>query len=135
MTHILSCRTGGLFIARHNEIRDKLLYLSLRDFTSTSLCAKPLINKGHTGSEQEIRQGSDKYKETWGDVMVRGLWDYQVGAIIDVKLGDFDSDSYKYEPMAALLSRWETIKNDNHGKHGRDQRKHFSPFFSQWKEY
>ena len=60
--------------------------------------------------------------------MVQGLWDRQVDAIIDVKLGDADVDSYKYEPMADLLARWETIKKDKHGKHCHDQRKHFSPF-------
>ena len=61
--------------------------------------------------------------------MTRGLWDRQVDTIIDVKLGDADADSYKYEPMAALLARWETIKNDKHSKHCHDQRKHFLPFF------
>ena len=60
--------------------------------------------------------------------MIQGLWDWQVEATIDVKLGNDDRDSYKYEPMAALLDRWETIKKDKHGKHYNDQRKHFSPF-------
>ena len=36
--------------------------------------------------------------------MIRGLWDLQADAIIDIKLGDADTDSYKYEPMAALLA-------------------------------
>ena len=60
--------------------------------------------------------------------MVRGLWDCQVNAIIDVKLGDAYADSYKYESMAELLARWETIKKDNHGKHCHNQQKNFSPF-------
>ena len=60
--------------------------------------------------------------------MVQGLWDFQVDAIIDVKLDDTDSYSYEYEPMTALLARWETIKKEKHGKHCHDQRKHFSPF-------
>ena len=37
--------------------------------------------------------------------MIRGLWDRQVEAIIDVKLGDADVDSYKYESMAALFTK------------------------------
>ena len=49
-----------------------------------------------------------------GDAMIRGLWDRQVEAIIDVKLGDPGTDSYKYEPMAALLAWCETIKHSNH---------------------
>ena len=60
--------------------------------------------------------------------MVRGLWDFQVDAIIDVKIGDADADSYKYELMTALLSKWETIKKDKHGKHCHNQWKHFLPF-------
>ena len=37
--------------------------------------------------------------------MIQGLWDRQVEAIIDIKLGDADADSYTYKPMAALLTR------------------------------
>ena len=64
-----------------------------------------------------------------GGVMIWGLWDSQVDAIIDVKLGDADADAdtYKYKLMTSLLTRWENIKKDKHGKHCNDQRK---PFFS-----
>ena len=55
--------------------------------------------------------------------MIWCLWNCQVDAIIYVKLGDAYADSYKYEPMAALLARWETIKKDKHGNHCHDQRK------------
>ena len=37
--------------------------------------------------------------------MIQVLWDRQVNAIIDVKLGDADAYTYKYEPMTALLAR------------------------------
>ena len=60
--------------------------------------------------------------------MIRHLWDLQVEAIIDVKISDADMDSYKYEPMAALLARWEIIKKYNHGNNCHNQRKHFSSF-------
>ena len=60
--------------------------------------------------------------------MVQGLWDPQVDAIIDVKIGDADADTYKYEPMTALLARCEKIKKDKHGEHCHNQWKHFSPF-------
>ena len=64
----------------------------------------------------------------WGKWMIQGLWYRQVEAIIDVKLGNDDADSYKYEPMAALLAWWKTIKKDKNSKNFNDQRKHFSPF-------
>ena len=60
--------------------------------------------------------------------MIRCLRYRQVKAIIDIKLGDSDADSYKYETMAALLDRWETIKKDKHDKNCHDQRLYFSPF-------
>ena len=60
--------------------------------------------------------------------MVRGLWDRQLEAIIDIKIGDIDTDYYKYEPMAALLDRWWTINNEKHDEHSNDKRKH-SLFF------
>ena len=66
VTHTLSCSIGGLIIACHNKIRDKLLYLSRRAFTSAYVRNKPLIRQGHTRSDQEIRQGSDKHKDTHG---------------------------------------------------------------------
>ena len=128
MTHGLSFRIGSLFIARHKKIRDELLYLSRRAFTSASVRAEPLIHQGRTRSEQEICEGSDKDKETQGAVIVQGLWYRQVDAIIDVKLGDAVTDTYKYETITALLARWETINKDKHGKHCHDQRKHFSSF-------
>ena len=49
--------------------------------------------------------------------MIRVLWDRQVDAIIDVKLGDADANTYNYEPMTALLSSRDKIKKDKHGKH------------------
>ena len=61
--------------------------------------------------------------------MIKGLWYQQDESIIDVKLGDVDTDYYKYEPMEALLVWWETIKKYENGKNCHDQRKHFSPFF------
>ena len=61
-------------------------------------------------------------------MLIRGLWDLQVEAIIEVKLGDADADSYKYEPMEELLARRETIKKDKHGKHCHHHQKQFSMF-------
>ena len=96
VTHTPSYSIDGLVIERHNEIREKLLYLDRRAFTSESLRAKPLIHQGRTRSEQEMRQGGDNHKDTIGDVVIRGLWDRQFNAIIDVKLGDADANMYTY---------------------------------------
>ena len=60
--------------------------------------------------------------------MIQVLWGQQAYAIIDVKLGDADAGSYKYDPMEALLPWWETIKKYNHINNCHDQPKHFSMF-------
>ena len=61
--------------------------------------------------------------------MIQYLWNQKVEYIIDVKLGNADTDSYKYKPMAPLLAWWETINKDKHGKQFNDQQKPFSSFF------
>ena len=112
----------------HNEIRDKIFYLSQRAFNSLSVRAEPLIHQGRTRSEIEIRQGGEKHNYTRGYVMIQGLWDHQVDTIIDVNIGDSDADMYKHESMISLLERWENIKNDKHVNHCHIQRKDFSAF-------
>ena len=64
-------------------------------------------------------------------MMIRVLWDLQVNTIIYVKLGDSDADTYKYETMTSLLSRWENTNKDKRGKHCNDQRKRFRRFLFQ----
>ena len=54
--------------------------------------------------------------ETRGDVRIRGLWDRQTNSIMDVKLGDTDVYTYRFEPMLTLLAWWEKIKKNKHGK-------------------
>ena len=106
MTHTLSYIIGGLVIACHNKICDKLIYLSWRAFTSASVRTKPLIHQGRTRSELEICHGSDNHKDTRGDLMIRYLWYRQVDDIVDFKLDDADADTYNYEPVPSLLARW-----------------------------
>ena len=60
--------------------------------------------------------------------MIWGLWDRQVDAIIDVKIGEDDTDTNKYKPMTSLLTKWENIKKDKQGKYCHNQRKYFLPF-------
>ena len=67
-------------------------------------------------------------------MIIRDLWDFQVNAIIDIKLGDADADTYKYDPITSLLARWEKIKKEKHGKHCHNQQKYFRLLFFKWTE-
>ena len=66
--------------------------------------------------------------KTRGDVLIRGLWESQADAIIDVRFGDSDADTYRKEPMDKLPDRWEKEKKDKNGKHCHEQHKRFYPF-------
>ena len=48
VTHSLSCSTDGLVIARHNKIREEILYLDRWSFTPAPVRVKPLIHQVHT---------------------------------------------------------------------------------------
>ena len=69
------------------------------------------------------------------DIMIQCLWFQQVKAILDVKLGDVDMGSYKYEPMAEVMDWWETIKKYKHGKHCNDQWNHFHHWSFEYMEF
>ena len=59
--------------------------------------------------------------ETRGDVLIRGLWEIQNDVIIDVRFGDADMDTYKYDPMDKLLIIWDKENKDNHGNNLHEQ--------------
>ena len=102
--HALSCSKVGLIIARYNKVHEKLLYPARQDFVSELVRTEPLIHQVPTRPERGVHQVSDKDKESRGDLMIQGLWYRQADTIIDVKLGNSDADSYKHEPMMALLA-------------------------------
>ena len=66
--------------------------------------------------------------------MVQGLWDRQVDAIINVKLGDADADSLNYEPMAALLPGGKRSKRTSTVSTFMTNGNIFRRLFSQWTE-
>ena len=119
--HRIRCRHGGLVIAR---VRDDLLYLVLQAFYPNCVYSKPIIHQVHSTSEEEVHQGRGVLEKT-GDVLIRVLWESQNEAIIDIRLGDLDCESYKKETIVTLLTWWGKEKNYNNGKHWHEQRKYF----------
>ena len=66
--------------------------------------------------------------ETQGDVSIQGPWEIQTKAIIVVRIGDADTDTWKSEGMDKMLNWRKKTKKDKHGQACYNQRKHFSPF-------
>ena len=54
--------------------------------------------------------------ETRGSVSIRVLWEIQKEAIIDVRFGDDDADTWNPEGMYKLLDRWEKPIRKKMGK-------------------
>ena len=73
----------------------------MTNFPSEALCGKPLVHQGRSRSERDICQGS-YILETRDDVLIQGLWNRQTDTIIDVKLNNAVTDTYKFDPMVAL---------------------------------
>ena len=71
--------------------------------------------------------GSD-IPETRGDVLIQILWELHTDAMIDIKLGDTDAYTYRFEPMEKILACWEKMKKDKHSNPCHKQRKFFSLF-------
>ena len=43
--------------------------------------------------------------ETIGDALIWGLWEINTDAIINIRFGDLESDTYKHELMNKILVR------------------------------
>ena len=78
-----------------------------------------------------MRHGGS-FPETHGDVSIWGLLESQTEAIIDIRFGDTDADSWKPFSMDKLLTGLEKLKKDKHGQACYNQRRNIYPFFSQW---
>ena len=107
---------------------DKLLYLTRKFFPSDCIRGECFIHQGFRNSEGEIRQGNDRLS-TRCDVLICSLRQKKTDAIIHVKLGDTDANTYGFDPLGKLLDYWKNKNKGQHGKHFHEQWKHFSQFF------
>ena len=88
-------------------------YATNPSFTRTSEYHMGIYIKGVTFRRQEV---------------IRVLLYRQTNAIIDVKLGNSNADTYRFEQMVTLLDCRDKMIKDKHGKHCQEKRKHFSLF-------
>ena len=56
------------------------------------------------------------FPETRGEVSIRGLWESQTEAIIGVRFGDSDVNTWKLEEMDQLLDLWGESRRTNMGR-------------------
>ena len=114
--HRIRYSKGGIIIARHKKLCDKLLYLAQWAFPSAYVSGKPLTHHGRIISEGVILQGSERL-DTRGHIIIQGLWDIQTDNIVDVKLRNDDAYTYRFDPMLTLLGQWKKMNKNKHGNY------------------
>ena len=107
ISHALDCKKGGLFTARHNEIRDGVADLAGKTFTPSHVRNDPLIYSG-----RDIRRtkptpaGSNKTKpseqpaalevtEQKGHLLIRDLWKQGTNSVHDMRVLNTDTLTYQ----------------------------------------
>ena len=118
VNHALNCRKGGLIIRRHNEVRDALGEILAMAY-GNQIIKEPIISE------------ADVSKNTPGlvaDLAVRGLWQYQSEALLDIRVMDTDADSYSQRPVTAVIRSAEEDKKRKYNSAVEARCASFSPF-------
>ena len=71
-------------MAHHNEVCDDLIQITKCAFEHNCVHRKPLIYQGHSISNNKVHHGRGE-KYTIGNVLIRGVWERQTDAIIDIR--------------------------------------------------
>ena len=115
--HALNCKKGGLVIKRHNEVRDSL---------------GEIMGKGYNNVVKEpIVREPDISNDTPGlvaDLAIRGLWQPQTEALLDVRVVDTDAKSYCHRPVDQVIHSAEKEKKDKYVAAVEARRGTFTPF-------
>ena len=134
VNHALDCKKGGLVTARHDEIRDELRDLLAHVFSPSRIRCEPMINPAPmraNGTKTHVpcaSSSSDSLNADRGDLLVRGFWEKSTDTIIDVRVTNLDSKSYKNLSPKKALERQEKEKKKKYCKPCENQRRHFTPF-------
>ena len=132
--HATRIQKGGLVAARHDEVRDDLRDLLAHVFSPSRIRCEPMINPAPmraNGTKTHVpstSSSSDFLNADRGDLLIRGFWEGSTDTIIDVRLTNLNSKSYKNLPPKKALERQEKEKKKKYCKPCENQRRHFTPF-------
>ena len=117
LNHALDCRKGGLVIQRHNEIRDAVGDLA-------NLVWKDVHR------EPVVREATENSPALIADLAVRGVWQTQSVALLDIRVIDTDAQSYLSRSVQSILSSAETEKRTKYQAACEFRRAAFTPFIT-----
>jgi hypothetical protein len=119
LDHALCCKKGGLIIQRHNEIRDAIGDLS-----------NLVWNQVHR--EPVVRDADDSraISALVADLGIRGVWEAQTVALLDIRVVHTDARSYISRSVDSVLSSAETNKKQKYTAACEARRASFTPFIT-----
>ena len=83
MQHALDCKTGGLVIQRHNEVRDCLGDMAAQVWSQ--VVREPIVKEAESKADGPGLRA---------DLGIRGVWTPQVEALFNIKVIDTDAPSH-----------------------------------------
>eukprot|EP01025_Chloroclados_australasicus_P069986 TRINITY_DN9994_c0_g2_i4.p3 TRINITY_DN9994_c0_g2~~TRINITY_DN9994_c0_g2_i4.p3 ORF type:complete len:267 (-),score=14.02 TRINITY_DN9994_c0_g2_i4:178-978(-) len=114
--HGLDCRTGGLVIQRHNEVRDVLG--SVTNLAYKQVLKEPIIREAIPEQNQQ---------KLIADLAIRGFWQPQIQALFDIRVVDCDVVSYQRTDPIQILKRAEKEKIQKYRTACDERNCHFTP--------
>ena len=90
----LDCKTGGLVIQRHNEVRDCTCLGDMAAQVWSQVVREPIVNKAESKADGPGLRA---------DLGIRGVWTPQVEALFDIKVIDTDAPSHLHRTPESIL--------------------------------
>jgi len=103
-------------------------------FSPSRIRCDPIINPAPmrtNGTKTHVpsaSSSSDFLNTDCSDLLIRGFWEGSTGTIIDVRVTNLDSKSFKNLPPKKALERQEKEKKKKYYKPCENQRRHFTSF-------
>jgi len=116
VNHALDCKKGGLVTARHDKIRDEFRDLLAHVFSPSRIRCEPMINPAPmraNGTKTHVPSASSSsgfLNADRGDLLICGFWEGSTDTIIDIRVTNLESKSYKNLPPKNALERQEKEK-------------------------
>eukprot|EP00923_Selenidium_pygospionis_P019153 GHVN01033520.1.p1 GENE.GHVN01033520.1~~GHVN01033520.1.p1 ORF type:complete len:376 (+),score=31.07 GHVN01033520.1:296-1423(+) len=117
LDHALQCKTGGLVTKRHNEIRDALGDLASLAW-GRQVIKEPVVREADESGTGQLK----------ADLLIRGVWEPQTQALLDVRVTDTDAASRRDHKPRDVVSRQEDEKKKLLNEECLKKRSTFTPF-------
>ena len=96
LTHALDCRKGGLVIQCHNEVRNAIG--DVASLVYKEVIREPIVQEANYACG---------IPSLFADLSIRGVWQSQTVALLDIRVIDTDAPSYSHWDVASILSSAE----------------------------